>query len=114
MAYQALQITADQNQSFTSVLSIDGVNVTLGFAIRWNAIAGYWVMTVSDNNGVVLLDSIPLLTAIDASGNLLGQYVHLKIGSAYLIKTGDAAGAYPTADNLSTDYVIAWGDTPNV
>jgi Domain of unknown function (DUF6983) len=109
---QSLPLSANQNQTFTTTLSVDGNNLTLAFWIRWNTIAGYWIMTISDQNGNVLLDSIPLLIAIDNSGNLLGQYAYLKIGSAYLVKTGDTAGEYPTADNLSTEYSVVWGDTP--
>ncbi len=113
MSIQILPVTNDPNQNFQSTLSIDGKNVTLEFDLRYNEIAGYWVITITDpNTDVVILDSIPLLAGIDADANILGQYAYLGIGAFYLANVG---GIQADVDdqNLGTDYAIVWSDTPN-
>lgn len=108
MTYQRIPLTTS-NQAFTCTLEIDGKNKKLAFSVRYNEIAKYWTMTVTDPTiGSVLLSSIPLLPA----GNILGQYAYLQIGSAYVVNTGNTDTDRPGATNLGTDWILVWGDTP--
>jgi hypothetical protein len=109
---QLIQLTSLPNQTSQSVLSIDGENKTLQFFIRYNDIAGYWTMRITDTEtSEVLIDSLPLVTADDPAANLLESYAYLKIGSAYLINVGNVS-ADPSEDDLGTNFVLFWGDTP--
>ena len=101
------------NQSLEVDLNIDGGVVTLGLEFRYNRIAGYWTMQISNpTSGKVLVDSIPLVRGNIGAANLLGQYAYLNIGSAYLLKNREAQGDYPDETNLGTDFQLLWRDTP--
>jgi len=114
MSIQILPITNDPNQNFQSQLSVDDKNLLLEFDLRYNEIAGYWVITITDPaTGTVLLDSTPLLVGIDENSNILSQLAYLNIGSFYLLNMSGTA-LDVTADNLGVDYQIVWGDTPSV
>jgi hypothetical protein len=112
MADQVIPVTSDANQSFPVTLSVDGGNITLQLAFRYNEVAGYWVMTIWDAQGNLLLDSIPLVTGGYPAANLLCQNAYLAIGSAYVINVGNDPGDHPNASNLGSSYILIWGDTP--
>ena len=93
---------------FKSTLTVDGNNITLGFKIIFNEVAGYWVvMILNPITNVIILNSIPLLPSM----NILGQYSYLRIGSAYLINASHTQEEYPTDSNLGIDFILVWGDT---
>ena len=103
----------NENQIVEVSLNIDGQRKTLGFEVRYNRTAAYWTMKVTDVAlGVVLLDSVPLLTGSIGAANILGQYRYLRIGSAYLVKVGNVEEDYPGLDSLGKDFLLLWGDTP--
>jgi hypothetical protein len=102
-----IPLTSDPDQYFTCTLPVDHRNITLFFRIRYNDAAKYWVMTIADKNGFVMIDSIPLLP----SKNLLEQYKYMQIGSAYIVKSGKLDTDRPDDTNLGTDYILVWGDT---
>lgn len=111
-----LQVPVDSspNQEFDTTLEIDGSSINLRFKLRYNDMAGYWVMTISDPaTGAILLDSIPMITGADPYINLLGQFRHLELGSAFLYKAGNTALDYPDSGNLGTDFLLIWSDTPS-
>jgi len=106
LAYYIIPLTSDPDQSLTCTVPVNGKNITLRFRVRYNTQAGYWWMTVSDKNGNILVDSLPLLTG----QNLLEQYQNLGIGSAYLVNTGNTKLDSPDDTTLGSDFVLAWGD----
>jgi hypothetical protein len=108
---QVIPLTPSPNQSFSTQLQVDGAALTLRLAIRWSAMAGYWVMSIFDAVGDLLLDSIPMVTGWYPGGNLLGQFGYLKIGSAYLLNQGNNASDYPGQTDLGTGFQLLWGDT---
>jgi len=109
---QQVYITSDPNQSFRCVLTVDGNNITLGFQIRWNSIANYWMMTLIDiNTGNYIVDAIPLTTGVLPTPNLLQPYGYLGIGSCFIIDVSGIGNDYPNSSNLGTDYIMLWGDT---
>lgn len=108
--YYELPITSDPDQTFSCTIPINGKNVTLNFRLRYNDQAGFWWLTISDQSGNILLDSLPLLSPASPNGNILEQYQYLGIGSAYLIKTGSLPDDSPNSSNLGTDFKLLWGD----
>lgn len=113
MAIQVIPLTTDPNQTFQTTVSVDNQNITLSLTIRYNEMAGYWVMTITDpTTNIILLDSIPLITGSYPAANVLGQYAYLGIGSAYVVKAGAVNMDYPDDTNLGTDFLLVWSDTP--
>lgn len=111
-----LQVPVDSspNQEFDTTLDIDGASLSLHFKFRYNDMAGYWVMTISDPaTGEILLDSIPMITGADPYIDLLGQHRYLALGAAFLHKAGNTALDYPDGSNLGTDFLLIWSDTPS-
>ena len=98
------------NQSFAIQLTVDGQPLTLNLTIGYSSMAGYWQMSVADINNNLLIASVPLLTGNYPAANVLAQYGYLRIGSAYLLNTGNAPTDYPDANNLNL-YSLLWADT---
>jgi hypothetical protein len=113
MADQIIPLSSAPNQLLTVPLFIDGTTVTLRLQVRYNEIARYWVMKISDSMGNVLVDSIPLITGNFPAANLLQQQRYLAIGSAFVVNASGVAQAYPDNTNLGTDFVLVWSDTPS-
>lgn len=110
---QLVPVGNSPNQTLVTSLNIDGVVNDYQLTLRYNEIAGYWVMTVKDAAGSLLLDSVPLVTGNSPAGNILGQFAYLGIGSAYVINAGGVPiPDYPNALDLGSDFVLIWGDTP--
>jgi len=110
---QIIPLTTDPNNTFQTTLTVDDASLTLKFFLRYNAMAGYWLMSITDvASSTLLLDSIPLLTDDSTSPNILGQYAYLKIGSCYISKVNSTTYDYPDDTNLGSDFVLVWGDTP--
>lgn len=111
MSAQVIPLTSSPNQSFTCQLQVDGASLTLGFDISWSYMAGYWVMTIYDAQGNLLLDSMPMITGSYPAANLLAQYGYLEIGSAFILNLGEPGADYPGINNLGSNFVLLWDDT---
>jgi hypothetical protein len=110
---QQVPVTTNPNQQYIVPLNIDGVVRDFYFTQRYNALAGYWVLSIADSNQKVVLDSLPLITGNVPSGNLLGQFAHLGIGSATIVNVSSVPFPdYPNSVNLGNDFFLFWGDTP--
>jgi len=79
---QTVPLDNSPNQFWNISVSVDGKSIPLQVALRYNEIAQYWVATIYDQNGNLLLDSVPFVTGVGKSQNLLAQFAYLKIGSA--------------------------------
>ena len=110
MALQTVSLSPSQ-QSVTAQLQVDGASLTLTLVIHWSAMAGYWVMSIFDSQGDLLLDSVPLITGWYPAANLLSQYGYLAIGSAYVLNLGVANSDYPGNTDLGSGFILVWGDT---
>lgn len=93
--------------NFDCLIPMDGVSITMGFKLRFNPLAEYWVMSLYDSEGYMLVSDIPLIPC----ENLLEQYRYMNIGSAYLVT--ESAEVTPSYSSLFTDWHLRWGDTPN-
>lgn len=112
MAKKIIPLTTDPDQNFTCTLPIDANNISLFFRLRYNTIAGYWVVTIASSQGIVLMDSMPLFNGTYPSANLLKQHSYLNIGSAYIVKTGKLDADSPSDSTLGAQFVLVWSDTP--
>jgi hypothetical protein len=105
---QVIPLTSSPNQTFQVALIVNGINLTLGFFLSYNELAGYWSMRISDpRTNTIILDSVPL---VESNTNLLSQYEYLRIGNAYLVKAEQADSDYPDDSNLGTTFQLVWGD----
>ncbi len=109
---QIVPLTNAPNQSLSVSLNVDNRVLPLQLRVRFSQMAGYWLLTIADASGNLLLDSIPLLASAYPSANILGQYAYLQIGSAYVVNASGIAQDYPDSTNLGTDFVLVWSDTP--
>lgn len=106
-----IPLTTDPNQTFSVVVPINSVNKPLILNIKYNGIAGYWLMSITDKiSGNLLIDSLPLITGIYPSGDLLGQYGYLELGSWFIIKKGTVTNDYPDNTDLGSDFLLIAGD----
>jgi hypothetical protein len=111
MSAQIVPLTASPNQSFAVTLQVDGQPLTLNLNIRWNEMAGYWVLQISDSTGSLILDSLPLITGWYPAANILAQFAYLRIGSAYVLNLGNSSSDYPGKPDLGTAFALLWDDT---
>lgn len=112
MSYKIIPLIPNANQRFTCTLPIDSKNITLAFTFTYNAVGGYWYMSVSDDKkNTMLLDAVPLVTGEFPAADLLGQYTYLGIGSAAIVPTSSLATGIPDDTSLGTNFVLCWGDT---
>jgi len=139
MSLQVIPLTISPNQQATVLLTVDGVSLQLNVAVKYNQMAGYWILSISDASGNLLIDSVPMLTGSYPAANILAQQAYLKIGSWYIVnvsnlfpKTGSNTGYgegfygagpyggeegfggldYPNDTNLGTDFQLWVDDTP--
>jgi len=110
MSSQIIPLTQNPNQSFSVQLTVDGNPLTLGFFLSYSVMSGWWQLQVTSAQNAILIASLPLVTGYYPSANILAQYGYLKIGSAYILNTGNASSDYPGAANL-TNFSLLWGDT---
>lgn len=108
---QIVPLTNAPNQSFSVQLVVNDQPLTLNLSVGWQSMAGYWALTVADVNNNVLVASVPLITGIYPSANLLAQYGYLAIGAAYLLNTGNSPLDYPDQASLNL-FSLLWGDNP--
>jgi hypothetical protein len=142
MPIQVIPLNNSPNQTFTVQLNIDGKPLILNVGLRFNSMAGYWLMTLSDINNSLIVDSVPLITGTYPAANILKQQVYKAIGAWYiinvsnlLVETGSDVGYgmgpyggppgyggeqgqggvdYPDNTNLGTDFQLWVDDTPTV
>jgi hypothetical protein len=111
MAYKIVPLTTDPNQKLSITLPVNGINLTLNLTINYNSAANYWVMTIADKTGTVILDSVPLLTGKYPAADILGQYQYLGIGSAFVVNASNTSLDIPNDTSLGTDFLLVWGDS---
>lgn len=64
--------------------------------LRWCAPNASWILDVADQDGVLVLSGVPLITGAD----LLAQFEYLNIGGSMVVQTDNDADAVPTFANL--------------
>lgn len=109
---QQIAVTTAPNWQSAVALTVDGATLVLNLAIHYNEVAHYPVLSVSDVNDNLLVDSVPMITGNYPACNILKQQAYLGIGSAYLINVTGTPGGNPDNTNLGTGYLLWWGDSP--
>ncbi len=107
---QIIPLTSSPNQTFTTQLTVDGSPLTLNFMLSYATMSGWWQMQIADTQNTVLVAAVPLVTGYYPAANMLAQYGYLRIGSAYLLNTGNDPNDYPGSDDLA-NFSLLWGDT---
>lgn len=111
MSAQLIPLTTQPNQTFQTALNVNAAVLRLTLTIRYNEMANYWVMTIADQAGNLIVDNIVLITGLWPAANILDAYQYLQIGSAYVINAGNAPiNDYPNATDLGTDFILMWSD----
>lgn len=112
---QIVGIRDHENQTNRVVVEVDGRNIVLYIKLRYHYAISRWLMSVFDEMENPLVRHIPVLAAGGATGgNLLRQFAHLRIGSAYLLpRSKDRLYDEPTLESLAMEFYLLWGDTPN-
>lgn len=106
-----IPLSTQPNQKFQTAIAVNGKTLRLTLTIRYNEMANYWVMTIADQSGNLIIDNVPLITGVWPASNILDAYQYLQIGSAYVINASNAdINDYPNASDLGTDFVLLWGD----
>ena len=110
MSLQIIPLDNSPNQSWQVTVNVNGRPVPLAVTLRYNEIARYWVMTLKDQSGNLILDSVPFITGVGQTQNILGQYTYLAIGSATIFNASGISLDYPNNLNLGSDFLLLWGD----
>jgi hypothetical protein len=98
------------NQTWDVAVRVNGQPVTLQIVLRYNEIARYWIATVRDQDGNLLIDSLPFITGTGISQNLLGQFAYLAIGSAAIFNASGTPVDHPNNQDLGKDFLLLWGE----
>lgn len=104
-----IPLTNQPNQSFRLSITRGEINIPLSFLFYWNRIAEYWQMNIA--NGLTdspILQGLPLLTGQDPAQNILRQYQHLNIGSAYVVPVAPSTRDYPGIEDWSKSFILVW------
>lgn len=104
--YSIIPVQAIPNRTFSSVIAVDGSNLTLVFTLHYNELAKYWLVDIAQN-GTILISNLPVIPA----ENILEQYKYLQIGSAYILPRQVVKEQWPTYDSLASDWYLIWGDS---
>jgi hypothetical protein len=111
---QVIPLTHVPNQTVNVSLNIDDDVIDLTLLLRYFEIPGYWVMTLEDSSGNLLLDSIPLVSGNNPADNLLQQFSYLKISSVFVINASIETQDYPGMATLGNDLVLIWSGNPQI
>lgn len=116
MTFSILPVDNEPNQTFECSLPIDSNNRRLKFFFSWNVIGEYWQFDLYDqnNDGAQLLSNQVICPIEAPYNNILWSYTYKEIGSLYLVNISDADGERLSLKNLGSDWLLIWGDTPNV
>lgn len=102
-----IPVQAIPNHKFSSRILVDNQNLTLQFELQYNDIANYWLVNINDHNGRALISCLPVIPA----QNILEQYAHLQIGSAYIVPVQTIKEQWPTQHTLDSEWYLLWSDT---
>lgn len=87
---------ANTPQTFEILLA--GTTYTL--TNKWNDLGQFWAIDIADQDGVMIVANIPMITGADLLAGL--DYLELG-GSFYVSSNGSSPDDVPTLDNLGID-----------
>src|SRR5579863_9981286 len=89
MSLQMIPLSTAPNQQFTALLNVDGAPLTVNVTVKYNEMAQYWILSISDSNNNLLVDSVPALTGSYPAANILEQQRYLGIGAWYIVNVSN-------------------------
>lgn len=108
MALQVLDFKNIANQRISTTVEVDDELIELEIYLRFNRMAGYWVVDITDKRKQeVVVSSMPILPY----QNMLEQHSYLKIGSTAVFGISNLPYDDLTVDNFGKDFVWYWGNT---
>jgi len=110
MSAQLVPLTIAPNQSFPVSLSVNGNVIILNLKLRYNSQGQFWTLDIADRLNNALISSVPLITGVWPSGNILGPFEYMQIGSAFIINANGALTDWPDDSNLGSGFVLLWDD----
>ena len=88
-----IPVVPSQSQRFRQ--DLDGT--TYNFRLTYDSAQdGCWILDIGDENSVILIAGIPLVSGVD----LLAQYRYLGFSGSLIVTTDRGAGEVPTFDGL--------------
>lgn len=102
-----IPIKSIPNYKFSTKIPIDGSNIILQFELQYNELGDCWLVTVADNNSETLISCLPVVP----SQNILEQYAHLQVGSAYIFPAQTVQEQWPTRHTFGVEWYLIWDDT---
>lgn len=110
-----IPLTNSPNQTFSTTIPINGENKSFVFNLKYNYVAKYWLLTISDAaTEQILIANIPLLSSTFDFASILKQFEYKLIGNAYVIPVYDFSLSAPDNTNVGTDFALMWGDNTYV
>lgn len=112
MAWGTVPLDSYPDQEIDIVVDVDdetAVDLILHFS--YNSEGDFWHLDITRaDSGEMLLSNAPMLTGEYPAADLLGQFQHLGIGSAVIVRMTDGIDLdYPNLDTLGTDFLLVWG-----
>jgi hypothetical protein len=108
---QIVQLNSSPNQRLSVPLYVNGANLVLQFAVRFAEMLGYWIMSIYDQSGNLILGTVPLVTGSYPGANILAPFAYMQIGSAQVINASGVSNPdFPNSSDLGTDFVLLWDD----
>lgn len=78
----------------------------LTIQLSFKEVPGYWLISITNKAGNMLLCNVPLLKG----GNLLAQYGYLDLGYLTVVEVNPTGKDYPGPEQLGTDFILIWGE----
>ena len=106
-----IPLTNSPNQVFSCSVPFNEKNVEFKFELRYNYIAEYWSLTLSDvKKEKVIFSNLPLLVSEYDFSNLFSQLGYLNIGACFIIPKIEETKSMPNNEELGDSYIMIWGD----
>lgn len=107
-----IPLTNSPNQTFSCTIPVGDKNLSFEFSLRYNDVAGYWVMSLTDmETQEILFSELPMLCSYGAFNNMAKQIGYKNFGSIYISATSDYDTATnPDDQNIGKKYIMLWGD----
>ena len=104
-----LPVTSRPNQTFKTKVIVNEENIELTVQLNFREVCGYWTMSITDKDDVMLLANVPLLKGEGETANILYQFDYLGLGYLAVVDASGSGADYPNAVQLGTDFVLVWG-----
>lgn len=110
MSAQLISLSGLPNQIIAVSLSLNDGIVSLNLKQYYNRIGGFWALDVYDQQGNLLVASLPLITGDWPAGNIMAPHDYLQIGQWFIINLTAAQTDFPTSQNIGSGFTLLIDD----